>query len=416
METRSRILRTDYLPYDRYNRIPGFSGPIYEPNHTQGNYVFQSWQETSSEGHQFRKISKTNEDIGGPFYTKKWEHVESTPRVLKTTHGNNSISKHYSGPVLAAKSGLAYSKLTDYKANFPFNLPDTPVSTLDAFGTRGIARTIPTNPIVDTAQFLGELRMKLPSLPAQGLRNLKRGDIPKKLGDEYLNATFGIMPIIADLKKYAVAVKESEKILNQLARDSGKNVRRRFAFPTQRSTTVTVNPSTYAIIGAYDSAGPSALTTTIEDQVDYWFEGAFTYYLPPQGSFTRYAAEANKLFGLRPSVDLVYELTPWSWAADWFGSTGDVIHNLSAFQNDGLVLRYGYIMEHRVRTITYDIAARYTTTTGVITVPAKQVFRLTTKRRQQATPYGFGLTFDGFSPSQLATMAALGLSKGGNIN
>jgi len=413
METRTRVLNSDHLNFQRFYRIPGFTGPIYEPLHTQGTYEFQSWQKTISEGHQFRKISKTDEDIGGPFFTKKWEHVETTPKRIETTYGNGSISNHYSGPVLAAIAGLSYETLGSYQTHFPGNFPDTPVSTLDAFGARGIARTIPTNPVANTAQFLGELREKLPSIPAQGLRKLKRGDIPKKLGDEYLNATFGIMPIIADLKKYAVAINESEKILRQLERDSGKNVRRRFVFPTRKETTVTTQNNTYAVVGATNSGGPSTLTTTIEDQYDYWFEGAFTYHLPPQGSFTRYAAEANKLFGLRPSVSMVYELTPWSWAADWFGSTGDILHNLSAFQHDGLVLRYGYIMEKRIRTVTYEIDALYDTVNGVIKVPAKQVFRLTTKRREQATPYGFGLTFDGFSPRQLATLAALGLSKSG---
>lgn len=405
MQTRSRILKVDPIHYRKYNRAPGFSGPVV--NEINTDYVFRDWQLTSSEGHPISQL-RSGKDIGGPFFTSKWTHVLSEPRDITVVRGGASITTHFRGPVLAAIAGTGES-LPSEISGYPAVLKSTPVSTLDGLGTTAIARTIPTNPVADTAQFLGELREGLPSIPGRAL--LKSGLDPKKFGDEFLNYQFGIRPIIADFKKYAYAAKESDKILKQLARDSGRNVRRRYDFATDSNTTITTKLNTYPVVGPSNSAGTGTLTTEIHDQVDYWFEGAYTYHLPPQGSFARFVSEANKLYGLKPSISTLYELSPWSWAADWFGTTGDVLHNLSAFQSDALVLRYGYLMEHRVRTVTYSIVGRYQSTDGDIAVPAKQVFRCETKRRVQATPYGFGLTFDGFSPSQLAIIAALGLSK-----
>jgi hypothetical protein len=404
MQTRSRQLKEDAIHYRKFNRAPGFSGPI--TNEINTDYVFRDWQVTSSEGHQISKL-RSGKDIGGPFFTSRWTHVLSEPRDLEVVRGGTSITTHFRGPVLAAIAGTGASKPSEI-SGYPAVLESTPVSTLDALGASAIARTIPTNPVADTAQFLGELREGLPSIPGRAL--LKSGLNPAKAGDEFLNYQFGIRPIIADFKKYAKAVKESEKILKQLERDSGRNVRRRYDFATSSTTSITLKPNTYPVVGPSNTAGTGTLSTEIHDQVDYWFEGAYTYHLPPQGSFARYASEANKLYGIRPSLSTLYELSPWSWAADWFVNAGDVMHNLSAFQNDALVLRYGYLMEHRVRTVTYSIVGRYQTVSGDIAVPAKQIFRCETKRRVQATPYGFGLTFDGFSPSQLAIIAALGLS------
>lgn len=406
MQTRKRVLKEDAIPYRRYNQAPA-NGPI--TNETNSQYVFRDWQLTSSEGHQISAIrKKSGKDVGGPFYTKKWEHVLSEPRQLAVTAGNSSITTTVVGPVLAAVAGTGISIPTP-ASGYPAVLPDTPVSTLDGLGTTAIARTIPTNPVADTAQFLGELREGLPSIPGRAL--IKSNLHPSSFGGEYLNYQFGIKPIISDYRKYAKAVRESEKILRQLERDSGRNVRRRYDFASDSKTISSSKANTLPVVGPSKAVSTGTLITEIHDQVDYWFEGAYTYHLPPQGSWQRYLAEANKLYGIRPSVSTLYELAPWSWAADWFGNMGDVMHNLSAFQNDSLVLRYGYLMEHRVRTVTYSITAVYSSLTGNVTVPAKQIFRHETKRRVQATPYGFGLQFDGFTPSQLAIIAALGLSR-----
>jgi hypothetical protein len=78
---------------------------------------------------------------------------------------------------------------------------------------------------------LGEiLREGIPkAVGAAALKN--RFSDYRDIGGEYLNYQFGWAPIVSDLKSVASAISNSERILRQLERDSGKNVRRKFAFP-----------------------------------------------------------------------------------------------------------------------------------------------------------------------------------------
>jgi hypothetical protein len=123
----------------------------------------------------------------------------------------------------------------------------------------------------------------------------------------------------------------------------------------------------------------------------------------------RALARADRLFGLNLTPDLVWNLTPWSWAIDWFTNFGDVVSNVSDMVTDGLVMRYGYIMEHTVAKNTYTLEG-FSPLRGSLPVPPMS-FVTETKVRRAANPFGFGFTWDGLSPRQLAIAAALGLSK-----
>jgi hypothetical protein len=128
----------------------------------------------------------------------------------------------------------------------------------------------------------------------------------------------------------------------------------------------------------------------------------------------RQVAIADKLLGARITPEVLWNLTPWSWAVDWFTNVGDVIHNVSRFMNDGLVMHYGYIMRKRSVTREYSHSggvvrvANGTKPIGILT----QKFKTTVKERASATPWGFGLTFGSFTNRQKAIMAALGLTRG----
>jgi hypothetical protein len=114
--------------------------------------------------------------------------------------------------------------------------------------------------------------------------------------------------------------------------------------------------------------------------------------------------------GLDPSPDTVWNLAPWSWAADWFTNAGDVVSNLSDFASGGLVMAYGYMMEHSSVTDSYRLADH----TGLIPMmgkPRSLDVVTETKLRIRANPFGFGVAWDGLSPFQLSILAALGLSR-----
>jgi hypothetical protein len=165
------------------------------------------------------------------------------------------------------------------------------------------------------------------------------------------------------------------------------------------------------------SSGPGKLTKTREETYTYWFSGAYTYHYADgdRAVDKMRAAEQRlaKLFGVRVTPELLWELTPWSWAADWFVNTGDVIHNLSAFGNDSLVMRWGYIMCHYTCRDTY--LAEGVSLKGNASGPLTQTFVTDVKKRVKATPYGFGLDPDAFTPRQWAILGALGISRGSRL-
>lgn len=368
-------------------------------------------QETFSEGHQVSLIGKTDRDIGGEFFSTSnyyrgdgevIYHVDARSKAVLPRH-------YYDGPLFARGVSL-WPVLSVYS-----------LSSLLAAGTTAIARTIPTNPIASAGQFIGEIyRDGIPSAVGSGLlkSRLKRY---REYGSEYLNYQFGWVPFINDLLKFADAVKHSDEYLQQFQRNSGKNTRRRYTFPTETATVQTNDgggvPYSSPVIQSSivdGSVTQGSRTTTTVTTTERWFSGCYTYNIDlgedTLSSIHRCAQEANKLFGIALTPELVWQLAPWSWAADWVSNMGDVIHNISAFQQDGLVLRWGYIMEKSTKEVTYTLSDYKLRDFGPIFL--RQTFGTTRKVRLKATPYGFGLNINGFSNRQWAILVALGISRG----
>lgn len=368
-------------------------------------------QETLSEGHQISLLGKTDRDIGGEFFsTSNYYRGDGAVAYHVDARKKAVIPKqYYDGPLFARGVGL-WPTLSVYS-----------LTSLLAAGTTAIARTIPTNPVASAGQFIGELYNDgVPSIIGSGLLKSRLKQY-REYGSEYLNYQFGWVPFINDLLKFAEAVKHSDEYLQQLKRDSGKNVRRRYTFPTVSTTTQSndgggppySSPAlpTSCVDGSVTQGNR---TTTTIDTMDRWFSGCYTYHIDlgrdTLSNIHRCAQEANKLFGIALTPELVWQLTPWSWAADWVSNIGDVIHNISAFQQDGLVLRWGYIMEKSVKEVTYTLSDYKLRDYGPIYL--RQTFGTTRKVRLKATPYGFGLNIAGFTPRQWAILVALGISRG----
>jgi hypothetical protein len=120
---------------------------------------------------------------------------------------------------------------------------------------------------------------------------------------------------------------------------------------------------------------------------------------------------ANQLLGSRITPETLWNLTPWSWLVDWVFNIGDVLSNLSAFSNDGLVMRRGYVMRHENLTHDYTLTGiRFMN--GYNPGMIYQRFSTETKIRRSASPYGFSASWPDFSPRQLAILAALGITRG----
>jgi hypothetical protein len=123
------------------------------------------------------------------------------------------------------------------------------------------------------------------------------------------------------------------------------------------------------------------------------------------------AAKAGPLLGIELTPEVVWNATPWTWALDWVSNIGDCVSNISDMIVDGLVIKYGYVMEHYVSSRTYYYAGtgKYKPIGGVVVSPVTLFYE--TKRRRKASPFGFGLDWSGFTPRQLAITVALGLTR-----
>jgi hypothetical protein len=392
-----------------------------EPSYLQGTQV------TASENHpEWKRRNKSGfpGDIGGPF--------SSTTKEVTLIGGPFSFSGAQTNvfPGGVAESTNWYS----YKGfclpwsglvggvSFPYVSKSNDI-TLDAWGAKAIAQCKPTNRVADLSTFLGEtLKEGIPRMfGAKDRWKLQTERALEVPANEYLAVEFGWKPIINDILAVSDAIYRTEKTLRQFERDSGRVVRRRFSFPPtileESSTVVADGVKPYLTPGhsAMDVGAPAEgkVVMVRKHQIDRWFSGAFTYYLPNDGEsrfgMTRGALEAKKLLGLAPTPDVIWNLTPWSWAVDWFSNAGDVLSNVTDWAADGLVLRYGYIMERSTVSETYAFVGPTGKTYGIRPSVVQVVAQ--SKVRRKATPFGFGLTWNGLTPRQLAIITSLGITK-----
>lgn len=376
-------------------------------------------QVTVSTGHPFQSRKGLYGDIGGDFYTTM-SQIAFAPR---DAHIRTTVTVDPSPPPTYRTTRydgfLAAIDPSDASV-YPF--PPTEASSeekMSSFGATAIARCKPTNSVADVSTAIGELfKDGLPSLIGHTFWKDKTSNIRKQSGGEFLNIQFGWLPLVSDVKKFANAIDKADTVLAQYERDSGKVVRRRYNFPRERDVkeeVVAQNVQPYMPVNTsdlYDILVGRVVRVRETTRVR-WFSGAFTYHLPSgtdsRSAMTRYALEAKKLLGLTLTPETLWNLAPWSWATDWFFNTGDVISNLTDWKTDGLVMRYGYIME----TVTVTDTYRHEPNNPSKDYPYVPVVKLvtTTKTRFRANPFGFGVIWSGLSPRQLAITAALGLSR-----
>lgn len=384
---------------------------------SRGQADLSGTQKTVSEGHPVSLLGKTGDDIGGDFYTFKSEVVHvSAPSIYYNT-GRRGHGWEYQGPVLPHGTAPMEEKHVDTILRS--------VHELNAMGGTAISRCSPVNSHSELLTSLSEtLKDGLPAVP--GISQWReRTRVAKGAGSEYLNAQFGWIPLINDIRDAVGAARDSAKILDQFKRDAGRVVRRRYDFPVERTTEriysyegpfadVTSSLGTYVWMPPFFEDGDTSGTSYTDREIKRktWFTGAFTYHMPASdtqvGKFLSAVQQYDLLFGGVPTPDVLWNLTPWSWATDWFANTGDVLTNVSNAMLYGQVLRYGYLMEETTildrNTLTMPrckAGTRY-----------ESVVKTTVKRRIRASPFGFGINFDALDGYQLSILAALGLTWG----
>lgn len=374
--------------YERISKGSGYSYQYRSNSTLPWNNGFASQTDTSSLSSQTHPGPPYR--TGGPFYLWK-EYTEFGRQYISNpTYRGFVTGGNLTGVAAIADTGSA----TD--------------AQLDTFGATAISRVSPNNPAFSLATFLGEAREGVPHLIGSSFQRDKV-DFLRNSGSEYLNVEFGWLPLVSDVQNFAHAVKSSKKILDQYRRDSGHRIRRRYYEPpTVTESVFTGSGFLYPVVANYLGVGTSTKTTLRER----WFSGAFKYHIPTGDSqyakFRRFEIYANHLLGTRLTPAVLWELSPWSWAVDWFTNSGDVINNITNLGSDGMVLEYGFSMDSRVNE-------HLTVQTGTTTeVQGRPFFRKNVKvfkSRRPAHPYGFGVDNTSLSARQLAVLAALGLSR-----
>ncbi len=334
---------------------------------------------------------------GGPWYLRKTDISAVAPKVKVTNAAGTSI--------------LWYGEAcTRHFGDNPTPPPTVSDGSMDAMGASGMSRVLPTNPNAEILNSLAELfRDGVPKLAGVSSWE-ERTNAARAAGSEYLNYEFGWKPLVSDIQKVAGSVKDSHAILKRFQDDSDRVLRRRYDYPATTSTVVQSG-------SGYGYPSDSSLMwtgqTVVRRTTERWFEGAFMYHIPGGAEYIsgiqEYISKADKLYGVSPTPEVVWNATPWSWAVDWFSNTGDVIKNLSNLGKDGLALHYGYMMsqevvEQRTDASTVQNGRMYGSTL---------VTRTTVKQRRTANPYGFGLSGLATTVNQKAVVAAIAATRGG---
>jgi hypothetical protein len=381
------------------------------------------------ETHRHKQIGKSNRDIGGPMkhFRAEWSMDSDTgliqsgktagpPAAKVITYYRPSLSWGYSdsdGRGTAAFElwrAISSPSATDVSvalAVAKYGAPLWRSNTLETLGATAVARVKPTNPAVDTATTVAELISERGFFSRPGKDGSASG--------EWLNYQLGIAPSLGFAKDLRKAMEDSETIISQYERDAGRRVRRKYDFPWE------ISSQTLSTTGLVDTQlerpypqSEVSVTGSIEvrrkDTKRTRFSGAFTYAAPEAG-WRKTLSEVDRVYGVRPGSETAWNLIPLSFVADYWGNTGDVLGNLDAYAQDGLVMPYGYVTSEDTTEFAFAGSVRAVYDNVVRNYPISGGLEITTRERQAANPFGFGVTWGSLSPRRLSILAALGITR-----
>lgn len=373
-------------------------------------------------------------DNGGPFSVQRVQRIAFPYVAVNAISGTQGVGiwRRYNGCIMPLGALTVPPTINGVP-------PLISNPTMVGKGIEGWYRYKPTHPQVGLGQTLGELRslgglpispkmlLDLKGVAGQILHSkktvanfLKHPDLLKPAGfagSAYLGYQFGIAPFVKDLTDLAKGLLNFDKNIQQLVRDNGRGVRRKGRVSLNTTVSEAVTKSSSGLVTPALSTGfwgPSERHVKTTQELEFWFSGRFRYDIDPRRHGWSVIPDRERyrlnriLYGIDPTdVHLIYQLMPWSWLIDWIVPIGPMIDNLVNDREDNLTADYAYIMGKS--TTTVDRIVRGTMVGKPFT--ASETVIQTTKQRAKATPYGFGLSFTGFSPKQLAILAALGVSR-----
>jgi hypothetical protein len=362
-------------------------------------------------GYYHSRFAGSNTDNGHEFWT---DDKYQTPAPISAQWLYWNTPHSYVGDAYLAANAPGSDLYGSFKS---FNS--------DSYGTTGVNKTIPTHPGADWAVTLAELKREGFPIPFVGKHSSAYAvndirDVPQAVGSDYLAMKFGVEPFSAAVSDTTEVFAKWDKILTQMRRDSGRNIRRSYRFPVENERIDKFKSSVSANYVGDGFSNPFSqprgnLTSTWLNEYQYKFTAAYTYVLPTEGSkfdaMKRAEAEFDMAFGSRFDAAALWNITPWSWLADWNANLGEIIENADALNQHGLVLRFGYITRiatsrgiHRLYPVKLKGESTYRT------------LEFETYRRRvdrvRANPFGFDLDIGDYSPMKWSILGALGLANG----
>lgn len=465
MSSRRRTKGSSTVPLDTRNEVAG----VYTTSYPPTGYYFQrsemvpsndGWAEVCyddvhpefSRGGRKKAVKRNrltpelyailkSRDAGGDFTHYRVDSYSSRKGwgVYRTTYMGQSFE--YIGgfypvwPAVLYAGGYTWDPLAIRTPDKPGTLFIGDTWSGASEGPRLWNKTKPKLSSADLGVAVGEIRETLPMVKKTasffkdsfmsliGRKSFGYASMGKTLGDQWLNTQFGWKPFLSDLKDLCVtSLSASEKLTKLYAgNDKWRRRRSRVESNTLYSNGDMLNnggrmqyaPNATSVSHALGT-GKSYISGFIKQNT--WLVGAWKYYIPeyssPQGEIER-VMNYLKLYGLWVSPLLVWNLTPWSWLADWVGNIGDNIANYTAASQQNLVGRYAYIMRTTEAEFVNNsqVAVTDGTANGMRMKPLAWELKYTLHTRRHASPYGFTIDWPNFSAYQCSILSALGLSR-----
>lgn len=339
-------------------------------------------------------------DFGGPFVSNRIAYVPPKWRVFERT----DVAWNGAPTGRQANVGPPFPCFHMWQRfQHPLDARSMPVGMewgdLWALGGSMIARTMPTVPTMNLSVSLAELLRE--GLPKKLGSSLRKGLTGKHAAEEFLNYTFGYSPVLADLRTLALVLPSLEAKMKQLVRDNGRVVRRGLD-----PKTLTTDESWSHWTSIYGSGEAAPLHNSVRlcrhevtRTTTTWFSAAYFYDLPTLPEISSRFEQMRYVLGLNLDALTIWNLIPWSWLVDWLLPVSPVLQNLSVMARNNVRIQRAYIMCHSQVTET--------ATNG----PYSATLSMSTRQRDRASPWGFGVKASELTATQLAILASIGLSR-----
>lgn len=222
------------------------------------------------------------------------------------------------------------------------------LSTDAANATKAFARTNPSRPSIDLPTALVEMR-ELPELFRwTGKYLIHKG------ADAFLSYQYGWKPLIRDMHSTMMFSSHFRKRMDEVRRSYDKGgLRSRFSLGSAHAT------GGNAVAISSDNGDLIQARATINTTRTSW--ATVRWYpdnpsLLPIGSVELENAVRRAIGGLTPDLATTWNLIPWSWLTDWFGTMGDFLianRNYLGYSHSACHVMHKTITTHKYTPLPY---------------------------------------------------------------